>query len=169
GRAGAGGGGSGEVERDDGEDEPGRVRPELPGWQVSQCGVFQVGVDLFDDGVAAVDGIGGDGVERLRVAGGEERVVSPQGEQRVLAVAGGGVEVGDAAHHQPPGELFVFAGERGERHFGDLGPRHPPAGVGVEHRVWVVDSGPGGVVDAGDGRFDLDITPHGDRHVGASP
>src|SRR5690606_38520541 len=56
GRAGAGGGGSGEVERDDGEDEPGRVRPELPGWQVSQCGVFQVGVDLFDDGVAAVDG-----------------------------------------------------------------------------------------------------------------
>ena len=76
--AGEGGGGAGEVERDHGQHQPGGVRGELPGGQVRQGGVLQVGVDLFDDRVAAVGLVGGHGVEG---AGGEEGVEPPGVEQ----------------------------------------------------------------------------------------
>jgi hypothetical protein len=36
--------------------------------------VLQVGVNLLDDRVAAVDPVGGNGVEEARVSGGEEGV-----------------------------------------------------------------------------------------------
>ena len=63
GLAGHGGGGAGEVERDDREHEPGGVRGERPGGQVGQGRVLEVGVDLFDDRVPAVGLVRGDGVQ----------------------------------------------------------------------------------------------------------
>src|SRR3546814_10357477 len=83
---------------------------------MGQGGGFQVGVNRLDDGVAAVGLVGGDGVE---VCGGEEGVETPYVEQCGLPV-GGGVEVGDAAHHQPAwGLLADFLGaERGESDLG---------------------------------------------------
>ena len=50
---------------------------------MSEGGVFQIGVDLLDDGVPAVDYVGGDGVV---IGGGEERVEAPGVEQSLLAV-----------------------------------------------------------------------------------
>jgi hypothetical protein len=46
--------GAGEVEREHCEHQPGGVGGERAAGQVCQGGVLQVGVDLFDDGVAAV-------------------------------------------------------------------------------------------------------------------
>jgi hypothetical protein len=60
------------------------------------------------------------------VGGGEEGVEPPGAEQGALP--GGlvllGVEVGDAAHHQPARNLVgdLLGGERGEGHLGDLSP-----------------------------------------------
>ncbi len=68
-------GGAGEVVGHHRADEPGRVRSEFTGRQVRQRTVFQVGVDLFDDGVPAVGLICSDGVQDDGVNGGEERVV----------------------------------------------------------------------------------------------
>ncbi len=51
--AGDGPGGSGEVECDDGEDEPGGVGVEPAGWQVGEGGSLEVGEDLLDDRVAS--------------------------------------------------------------------------------------------------------------------
>ena len=42
----------------------------------------------------------------VQVAGGEERVETPGAEQGALAVVAAGVEVGDAAHHQPARDLL---------------------------------------------------------------
>ena len=55
------------------------------------------------------------------------------------------VEVGDAAHDQPPRYLLALGtgGERGEVDFGDLGPRDPGAGVLVVDGVGVFDGCPG--------------------------
>ncbi len=50
--------------------QPSCVGAEMPGGQVCEGGVLQVGVDLFDDRVAAVDSIGGHGVEDAGVGGG---------------------------------------------------------------------------------------------------
>lgn len=44
------------------------------------------------------------------------------------AVAGAGLQSLDPAHHQPAGRVLALAaaGERGERHLGDLSIRDPP-------------------------------------------
>ena len=46
--------GAGQVERHRGQDEPSRVRGEVPGGQVRQRAALQVGDDLFDDRVPPV-------------------------------------------------------------------------------------------------------------------
>jgi len=58
---------------------------------VRERGVFEVGDDLFDDGVVAVGGLGG---EHRFGAVGEHCVVAVAGEQLVLSAGrgGGGVE-----------------------------------------------------------------------------
>ena len=86
---------------------------------MGQGGVFEVGVDLLDDRVAAVGLVGGDGVE---VGGGEERVETPGVEQGGLPVTLVRVEVGDAAHHQSARDLLggLAGAERGEPDLGDL-------------------------------------------------
>src|SRR5689334_24239756 len=91
---------------------------------MSQGGVFEVGVDLFDDRVAAVGLVGGDGIE---VGGGEKRVKTPHVEEGRLPVVAGGVEVGDAADHQAARDLLAgrAGGERGESDLGDLGTGDP--------------------------------------------
>ena len=95
--------GAGEVEREHRQHQPRGVGGERAAGQVCQGGVLQVGVDLFDDGVAAVGYVGCHG---LQAAGGEEGVVSPQVEQSVLAVR---IEFGDAADHlNRPGTCCAF-------------------------------------------------------------
>lgn len=103
-----------------------------------QGGVFEVGVDLFDDRVTAVGLVGGDSGQG---AGGEERVEAPGVKQRGLPVAAAVVEVGDAAHHQPARDLLtgLLGTERGERDLGDLGARVPSAGGFVVDGVGVLD------------------------------
>ena len=117
--SGDGGCGAGEVERHHCGYQPGGVGVETSRGQVRQGRVFEVGVDLLDDRVAAVGLVGANGVQ---VAGGEERVETPGAEQGALAVVAAGVEVGDAAHHQPARDLLggLSGAKRGER---DLGPR----------------------------------------------
>lgn len=70
-------------EREHREHQPGGVGGERAAGQVCQGGVLQVGVDLFDDGVAPVGYLRCHGVQ---AAGGKEGVVSPQVEQSVVAV-----------------------------------------------------------------------------------
>ena len=71
-------------------------------WGVSHRTLFELGDDLFDDGVVAVVFVG---VDRGQVTVGDEPVVPPGGEQRVLAVVGGGdgslVQALHPAHDQP--------------------------------------------------------------------
>ena len=62
---------------------------------MGQGSVDQLGEDLFDDGVAAVLGLGLDEYER---AVGERGVVTPDREELTLTVHCGLVEVGDATH-----------------------------------------------------------------------
>ena len=94
--------------------QPGGVGVETSRGQVRQGRVFEVGVDLLDDRVAAVGLVGANGVQ---VAGGEERVETPGAEQGALAVVAAGVEVGDAAHRQPTGSKLggLSGAKRGER------------------------------------------------------
>lgn len=68
-----------------------------------QGGGFQVGVDLFDDGVPAMDLVGGDGVE---VGGGEEGVETPYVEQCGLPIAGG-AQVGMRRTTSLPGTCWL--------------------------------------------------------------
>ena len=83
-----------QVVRERGEHGPGAVGVELPGGEVRQRLVFEVGDHLFDDGVVAVLGFD----ERdLFVAVGEEREVPPVGPQLGL-----GAEQAGAADDQPP-------------------------------------------------------------------
>jgi hypothetical protein len=89
-------GGSGQVERHRGEDQPGAVGGEPPGGQVREWAVLQVGDDLFDGRVAAVVGLGLDQRER-RV--GEHGAVAPGREQLSLLV--GDDVVGVAAGARP--------------------------------------------------------------------
>src|SRR6478735_6022805 len=71
---------------------------------MGQGGVFEVGVDLLDDGVSTVGFVRGDGVQG---AGGEERVEPPGVEQGGLPGNGFGVEVGDPADDEPAGDLLT--------------------------------------------------------------
>ncbi len=99
---------------------------KLPGGQMRERPVLQVGDDLLDDRVAAVVGLGG---EHRQGRVGEHGVVAPGGEQLALRVHGDVVRVGvtDPAHDQPSGDVLCLrAGdERGERHLGDLGVTDP--------------------------------------------
>src|SRR5512133_771132 len=100
-------GGAGEVERDRGADQPGGVRGELRGGQVTP---------------------GGEQLTLFTVAG----------------WGGGGVEPADPAHDQPGGDVVgsAAAGERCERHFGDLRVGDPPLLGLVPDRLRVADGGP---------------------------
>jgi hypothetical protein len=75
-----GAGGMEQVVRDRGAQCPGGVGAEVPGGQVRQGPVDQVGEHGFDDRVTAVDDVG---LRGRQVCVGEERVVAPHREQRV--------------------------------------------------------------------------------------
>src|SRR5664280_1782633 len=95
-------------------------------------------------------------------AGGEERVEPPGLEQGCLP--GVGVEVGDPAHDEPPGDLVGLL-LRGERDLGDLRGRDPHLGGLVEDCVGGLDRRPRIGADGGDGRFHLRVEPDGDRDL----
>ena len=164
--AGEGPGGAGQVERHGGEDEPGAVRGEAARGQVRQSGVLQVGEDRLDDRVLAVDLVGVDG---RQVAGGEERVEPPDVEQAGLVRVGGGVDVGDPAHHESAGHVVGLArgGERGETDLGDLCAGDPRLAGVVEDGLRVVDRGPRVGIDLLDGVADRGVLAHGDAHLRA--
>src|SRR3954462_12817543 len=86
-----------------------------------QGGGLEVGVDVFDDRVPPVGLVRGDGVAGVGVGGGEEGVEAPGVEQRLLAVALLRVQLRDAAHDQPAGDLLglLLRDEGGERDLGD--------------------------------------------------
>jgi len=83
---------------------------------MSQCTGPEVGVDLFDDGVVAVGGLG---LQHLQRGVSEDRVVTVGGEQftlhallGLLGLLGGdgcGVEPFDPAHDQPPVDVLTAA------------------------------------------------------------
>ena len=58
--------------------------------------------------------------------------------------------VADAAHPEPAEHLLGYrsGGEGSERNLGDLGPRDPPTGRFVEHRIRVLDRDPSLLADA---------------------
>jgi hypothetical protein len=62
-------------------EEPGGVRGESTRWQVGEGAGVQAGVDLLDDGMIAVLGLGLDQLERGISKNG---VIPPRGEQLVL-------------------------------------------------------------------------------------
>jgi hypothetical protein len=85
---------------------------------VGQWSVDEFGEDLLDHGVTSVLLLGLDKDER---AVGERGVVAPHGEQVALGVDGGLVQVGDALHDQPGGDLVRGVLERGVGDLGDVG------------------------------------------------
>jgi hypothetical protein len=127
---------------------------------VSERAAGDVGEDLPDDGVAAVLSLGLDQLER-RV--GEDRVVTPDGEQLVLAGAGFLVQVPDPADDQPGGDGLALLRREGRvLGLGDLGVRDPAVQLVVPDRVRVPDRGPGAVGDGGDGGADAGVHRDGD-------
>ncbi len=96
---------AGEVEPDHREDEPGAVRGEHPGRQMSEGSALQIGVDLFDDRVCPVCLVRHHGAHRCLVGGGEERVVPVGVEQRRLLHLVR-IQVRDAPHHQTTFDPF---------------------------------------------------------------
>ena len=106
---------------------PGGVRAEAPGGEVRERPVDEVGEHGLDDGVAAVGDVG---LRRWFGGVGEDRVVSPDREQFVLA---GGVF--DAAHDQPGGDPVGCGRERGVGDLGDLGVGDPPCLARPVHRA----------------------------------
>ena len=73
----------------------------LPEGKVRQGGVLQVGVDVFDDRVAAVGFVRAHGVQVGGVGGGEEGVEAPGVEQGALP--GGLLLLGVQVEDAPPG------------------------------------------------------------------
>lgn len=72
---------AGEIERDDGQHQPGGVGVELARGKMRQRAALQIGVDLLDHGMSPMRLVGGDGVQ---ITGGEERVEPVGVEQRRL-------------------------------------------------------------------------------------
>ena len=138
-----GAGGAGQVERDRGQHQPGGVGRELPGGQMRQRAVLQIGDDLLDDRVPPVIGLG---LEHRQRRIGEHGVMPPDREQLTLSVGDDmvGVGVADPAHDQPGGDLLRvgFGPERGERDLGDLGVGNPLPQLLVVDRVRVADRCP---------------------------
>ena len=120
----------------------------------------QIGVDLLDDGVAAVLGFGLHEGER---AVGEHRVIAVGRQEFFLAGDLGRVVAVDPAHDQSGGHLMPGAGERRVCGFGDLGVGDPPAGVFVVDGLRVLDVEPLAVGDAVARGADLRVDPGGDR------
>ena len=89
--------------------------------------VDRVGEDRLADGVLAVGDVG---LRGGLVVVGQERVVAPDREQRVLLMMQV-VAVLDPAHDQPSSDLVFRAGEGGVGGFGDFGVGDPFSGVGV--------------------------------------
>ena len=78
---GEGAGGAGQVERDRGQHQPGGVGRELPGGQMRQRAVLQIGDDLLDDRVPPMIGLG---LEHRQRGIGEHGVMPPDREQLTL-------------------------------------------------------------------------------------
>ena len=94
------------------------------------------------------------GLDHAQRAVGDERVVAVGGEQFALlgSVRCQLLMVFDAAHDQPAVHVLALlpAGERGERHFGDLGIGDPALLGLLPDRLRVFDRSPRIVIDAGD-------------------
>jgi hypothetical protein len=94
---------------------------------VRQRAIVLVGEELLNDGVVAVLAFGLDQLER---GISEDRVVAPGREQLVLPDGGLLVQVTDAAHDQPRGDLLsLLRGKRRVFGLGDLG-------VADQQRSW---------------------------------
>jgi len=129
-----------QVVREGGQQRPGGVGEEDPGWAVAEsCALLEVADGELHHGVAAVVGVQLDGAAG---AVGDERVVAP-----VRPQGGLGVDQTGAAHDQPAACLAS------KRRLGHLGG---PA-------VGVVDVGPGVLADGGDRGLDQLGLAHRDR------
>ena len=114
-----------------------------------------VGEDLLHDGVVAVLPLGLHPFER---GVGEDRVVTPDGEQLVLPGGGFLVQVADPADDQPRGDgLALLRRERRVLSLGDLGVRYPAVQLVVPDRARVPDRGPALFADGGDGGADAAV------------
>ena len=161
--AGEGAGGTGEVEGDAGQNEPGGVGGEDARGHVRQRGRFHVCVHVFDHRMLAVGFIRVDGALG---AGGEERVEPEQVEQGALTGGDGFVQFRDAAHDQPPENLlaFLLRPERGEGDLGDFRDGDPLSGGFIQDGVGVFDRRPRGIRDRGDGHCHQGVHPGRDRY-----
>jgi hypothetical protein len=122
-----------EVLRYGGDDQPRGIRVEGTRWQVSERPVVAVREDLLHDGVVAVLPFG---LGRFERGAGEDGVVSPDGEQFVLALGCLLVEVADAADDEAGGDLLVLLRcERGVAGFGDFGVGDPAVQLVIEDRA----------------------------------
>ncbi len=131
----------------------------IPGGQVRQRGVLQVGVDLLDDRVPAVGLVRGDGVERSAGSAVVKNAWNRHTSNRVSCPAAlfvSALKSGIRRTTSRPGtwSAFFLRGERGEGDLGDLGPGDPPAGGLVEDGVGVLDRGPRVLADRGDRGLD---------------
>jgi hypothetical protein len=128
---------------------------------VCERAVLQVGDDLLDDRMAAMVGLR---LQHRQGAVGEHGVVPVDREQWALV---GRVDVRDAAHDEPGGDLLGLGlgGEGGELDLGDLGVTDPPLSGLVPDRVGVLDRCPRVGSDRVDRLADRRIEPGGDREV----
>ena len=132
--------------------------------QVGQGSVDQLGVELFDDGVVAVVGLGLQGGER---AVGEHGVVAPGRAELGLPGRDLRGQPADPTHDQLRGDRLLTPGrERGVVDRGDLGVGDPALLVVVPDRLRVADTHPGVIGDLPDRAADLGVHPGGDREPG---
>lgn len=96
---------------------------EVPRGQVSQGAVLQIGVDLLDPGMFAVNLVGSNSVQCCGVNGTEEGVEAVRVKERWLSISCFRVQLGNAAHDHPVGDALGLppSGERSEWDFRDFG------------------------------------------------
>ena len=124
--------------------------------------------DLLDDGVAAVVGLG---LQHLKRAGDEHRVVTPYVEQLALLAVGCRAQSLHPAYEQPafgPQPLW-FAREGHVRDLGDLSIGDQFSGVGVDERVRVMDRGPPVVRHGRDSGVHARVRPGGQTDIRPGP